>query len=216
MTPTEIDSNTPFTQNLLRTLVATIPAQPDETDAEYAERFAAAATAWAAFRPRDTVEQMLAAQIVTAHHSALDCLSQAAETEDHARADRLRRSYATMTRSMRDTMRLLESRQQRPADTQAPPAIEPIPKPRRRPAEPKATQQPLHREKPSAALAKDPSKMTDDELQAGLTDMRTQAAAALFDKQHPLHREALRMLPEILPGIVVPDAWLEDALPMAA
>ena len=206
----------PFTQNLLRTLVATIPAQPDETDTEYEERFAAATTAWAAFRPRDTVEQMLAAQIVAAHHAALDCLTRAAETEDPARADKLRRSHATMTRTMRDLMRLLETRQQRSADTQAPLAIEPIPKPRRRPAEPKTTQQPLHREKAPAAPAKDPSKMTDDELQSALTDMRTEAAAALFDKQHPLHRDALRMLPEILPGIVVPEAWLEDALPIAA
>ena len=206
----------PFTQNLLRTLVATIPAQPDETDTEYEERFAAATTAWAAFRPRDTVEQMLAAQIVAAHHAALDCLTRAAETEDPARADKLRRSHATMTRTMRDLMRLLETRQQRSADTQAPLAIEPIPKPRRRPAEPKTTQQPLHREKAPAAPTKDPSKMTDDELQSALTDMRTEAAAALFDKQHPLHRDALRMLPEILPGIVVPEAWLEDALPIAA
>ena len=206
----------PFTQNLLRTLVATIPAQPDETDTEYEERFAAATTAWAAFRPRDTVEQMLAAQIVAAHHAALDCLTRAAETENQTQADKLRRSHATMTRTMRDLMRLLETRQQRSADTQAPLAIEPIPKPRRRPAEPKTTQQPLHREKAPAAPTKDPSKMTDDELQSALTDMRTEAAAALFDKKHPLHRDALRMLPEILPGIVVPDAWLAEALPIAA
>ena len=106
--PTAIDPNNPFTRDLLRSLTATIPAQPDETDAEYAERFAAASTAWAGFHPRDTVEQMLAAQIVAAHYSALDCLARAAETEDQARADRLRRSHATMIRGMRGMMSLLE------------------------------------------------------------------------------------------------------------
>ena len=75
MTPSKIDPNTPFTQNLLRTLVATLPAQRDETEADYEERFATAA----AYRPRDIVEQMLAAQIVAAHYSALDCLARAAE-----------------------------------------------------------------------------------------------------------------------------------------
>lgn len=71
---------------------------------------------------RDTMEQMLAAAIVAAHHSALDCLSQAAETEDPTKAELLRRSRTTMTRTMGDTIRLLGRRQQRPADTQAPPA----------------------------------------------------------------------------------------------
>jgi hypothetical protein len=37
-----------------------------------------------------------------------------------------------------------------------------------------------------------------------------------FDDKHPLHLEARRMLPEILPGVVAPDAMLEDALPMVA
>ena len=50
--PTEIDPNNPFTHDLLRNLVATVRAQADETDAEYAERFAAVTTAWAAFHPR--------------------------------------------------------------------------------------------------------------------------------------------------------------------
>ena len=216
MTPTpKFDAKTPFTRDLLRTLTATIPAQPDETEAEYAERFAAATTAWAAFRPRDTVEQMLAAQIVAAHYAALDCLTRAAETEDSTKAERLRRSHATMTRGMRDTMRQLDERQQHPADTEAPPAIEPIPAPRRRPAEPNATHYPMQSEKPAAAPKKDPAKMTDEELTTALTDIETKVATALFDKKHPLHREVLRMLPEMLPGIVVPDSWLEDALPMA-
>ena len=139
MTP--IDPNDPFTRDLLRTLTGTTRAPPNETEAEQAERVAAMATAWAAYHPRDPMEQMLAAQIIGAHHAALDCLAQASETEDQPRADRLRRSYATMTRTMRDLMRLLERRQQRPI-TDEPPmqAIEPIPPLRRRRPEPKATQ----------------------------------------------------------------------------
>ena len=217
--PTPIDPNNPFTRDLLRGLTAAIRAQPDETEAEYAERFAAVTTAWAAFHPRDPMEQMLAAQIVVAHHAALDCLNRAAETEDPAQADRHRRSYATMTRTMRDLMRLLErQQQQRPAASALPPpSIEPIPPPRRRLPEPKATHYPMSSQKAPTAEqpTKDPAKMNDEELAAALTDMRAQCAMALFDTKHPMHREALRMLPEILPGIVVPDAWLDDAPAMA-
>jgi hypothetical protein len=111
------------------------------------------------------MEQMLAAQIVGANYAALDCLNRAMETEDPAQADRLRRSFATMNRTMRDTLRLLTLRQQRRPAVSAPPmpAIAPIP-PRRRQAAPKPTQQPMHREKartgrPAAdPLDKDPAK----------------------------------------------------------
>ena len=212
--------NDPFTRDLLRSLVATVRAQPDETEAEYAERFTAVTAAWASYRPRDPQEQMLAAQIVGAHYAALDCLSKAARTEDQAQADRHTRSHAAMTRTMQNMIRLLANQQQRPVVTAPPmPAIEPIPQPRRRPPEPKTAQPPLHREYSRTERAvemKDPAKMTDDELAAALRDVRGQAAAALFDKKDPLHREALRMLPEILPGIVIPDAWFEDPLPTAA
>ena len=222
--PKQIDPNNPFTRDLLRSLAATVRAQPNETPAEYAERFAAVTTAWAAFRPRDPMEQLLAAQIVGAHYAALDCLTKAAETEDPAQADRHSRSYVTLTRTMQNMIRLLADQQQRPAIADQPmPAIEPIPLPRRRPAEPNATHNPLQSEKPPAATKKDrtapqkdPAKMKDDELAAALADIRTQAATALFDTKHPLHREALRMLSEILPGVVVPDTMLEDALPLAA
>jgi hypothetical protein len=210
MTQTTAVETTPFTQNLLRTLAATIPAQPDETEAEYAERFTAAATAWAGFRPRDTVEQMLAAQIVGAHYAALDSLARAAETEDDMKAERLRRSHATMIRAMRDTMRLLEIHQKRPADTEAVAAIAPIAPPRRRPAEEKSTQHPIQREKPRPGPKKHPSKMTDEELEAAKDAIRTECAVALLDPKHPDHREARRMLPEILPGVVIPESWLED------
>ena len=218
--PTEIDPNNPFTRDLIRNLVGTVRAQADETDAEYAERFAAVTTAWAAFHPRDTLEQMLAAHIVGAHHAGLDCLSRAMSVQDSALADRLRRSYATMVRSMRDTMRLLDRQQQSPAVV-APPvmAIAPIPQPRRQPPEAKPAQHPMHPEKVRIKAEppnKDPAKMSDEELAVALTEVRTIAVAALFDKQHPLHRETLRILPKILPGIEVPDSYFGDTPSIAA
>ena len=201
--PQTIDPNNPFTRDLLRSLTATIRALPDETRAEYAERFAAATAAWAAFHPRDPLEQMLAAQIVGAHHAALDCLIRAAETEDPTQADRLRRSFATMNRTMRDTLRLLTLQQQRPAASAPPaPAIEAIPPARRRLAEPKPPQQPMHREKALTGRAaadlldKDPAKMTDAELRAAMMEIGAKCAAALAEAEHPLHPEASPRQPD--------------------
>ena len=207
--PTEIDPNNAFTRDLLRNLVGTVRAQPNETGAEYEERFAAVTAAWSAFRPRDTLEQMLAAHIVGAHHAALDCLSRAVAVEDSALADRLRRSYATMVRTMRDTMRLLDRQQQRPADTAPPvPAFAPIPPPRPRPPEPNATQDPLHRE--------NQAEMPDAEPDPAMAEKQALAVKAMFDKKHPLHREALHLLREILPDIVIPESWFDEPPALAA
>ena len=211
-----IDPNNPFTRDLLRSLAGTLRAQHHETGAEYEERFAAASIAWAAFRPRDPMEQMLAAQIVAAHYAAIDCLNQAALTDDPALAERLRRSHASLTRTMRDTMHLLDRHQQRPADTAPLLSIAPIPPPRRLSPEAKPAQQPMHRDKAPAAPMKDPAKMTDEEIEAAKDDIRTRCGIALFNPQHPSHREALELLPEILPGVVVPDSYYQDALPRAA
>ena len=57
---------------------------------------------------------------------------------------------------MRYSMRLLARQRQRPADSAQPmPAIESIPPPRRRPAEPNATHDPIQSETPPAARKKD-------------------------------------------------------------
>lgn len=182
-------------------LAGTLRAQADETNAEYEERFAAATTAWASFHPRDPMEQMLAAQIVAANYAGLDCLNRAMEADDPAQAERLRRSYAVMMRTVRDTMRLLDRQRMQPAEAApSPPVIEPAPPPRRRPPEAKPAQQPMHRENAPTAPAKDPAKMTDEELEAAKADIRTQCAIALFDVKHPQHHEALELLPD---GMVV-------------
>ena len=123
-----------------------------------------------------------------------------------------RRAYLSTAYRDRKPLR----QQQRPADTAPPLAIEPIPQPRRRPPEPKTTQQPMHREKPPAAPNKDPAKMSDAELEAAKDDIRTQCGIALFNPKHPLHRDALELLPQILPGVVIPNSYLQDALTLAA
>ena len=105
------------------------------------------------------------------------------------------------------TMRLLDKQQQRPAEALAPPppAIEPIPAPRRRPPEEKPAQHPVHREKALAAPPKkDPAKMTDAELEAAMNEMQALYDAALNDAEHPMHREALLIRPEDLPGGFLP------------
>ena len=247
------DPNNPFTRELLRSLTGTLRAQADETNAEYEERFTAAATVWATFRPRDPMEQMLAAHIVAAQYAGLDCLNWAMEVDGSAQADRLRRSYGATMRTMRDTMHLLAQQRMQPEEEAAPlPVIESIP-PRRRPSEAKPAQQAMHREKPPAAPAKDPAapaddpaapaddpaapaddpaapaddpaapakdpaapakppaapakpptEMTDEQLEAARSDIHIQCAIALFDVKHPLHQDALEILPELLPeGMVV-------------
>ncbi len=194
---TQIDPTDPFTRDLLRDLTATRRAQPNETDAEYAERFAAAATAFAALRPRDPAEQMLAAQIVSAQYAALDCLARAAEAGDPALADKHQRSYALMNRAMGNAIRLLEKQQKQPAESLPPPAFAPIPPPRRRPPEAKPAQVPLHREKaPPEKPKKDPSKMTDEEIEIAKDRLRATFAAALSDPQHPEHDELINLRPE--------------------
>jgi hypothetical protein len=210
MTATQIGPNNPFTRDLLRTLTTTIRAQLNETEAEYAERFTAATTAFAALCPRDPTEQMLAAQIVGAQYAGLDCLARAMETDDPIKSDKLRRSFAAMNRAVASSMRLLAEHRQRPENALAPPppAIEPIPAPRARPTEEKppaekSTQKPLHREHARPApVSKDPSKMTDEELNAAIAGMRAVYEAARDDPEHPLHDEALIALADIPPPLV--------------
>ena len=166
--------DTAFTRNLLRVLVNTARARPNETDAEYKERYTAIATAFAAFAPRDPIEQMLAAQFVAAHHAATDCLAQAMAATDAPTYERLHRIHVTLNRAMNTTMRLLEKAQARPAESLPPPPVIEVPA---RPAPAialKPLQQPMHREKRRGAdgracdITRDPAKMSDEELIAAI------------------------------------------------
>ena len=184
--PTSIQAepnyNTAFTRGLLLALTATTRAKPHETEAEYKERYTAIATAFASFAPRDSLEQMLAAQFVAAHHAALDCLAQAMAAEDAQAHDRLHRVHAGLNRAMNTTMRLLTKAQARPAESlRPPPVIE-------APAQPepnvalKPMQEPIRREKPRAAtgpafrVTRDPAKMTDAELEAAIAAAEAEEA----------------------------------------
>ncbi len=180
-----IDYNTDFTRTLLRTLTNTARAKPKETEAEYKERYTAIATAFAAFAPRDPIEQMLAAQFIAAHHAALDCLALAMAAEDQPEHTRLHRIHATLNRAMNTTLRHLAKAQARPAESLAPPPAIEVP------AQPepvralKPAQHPIRREKPGRAdgrpldLTRDPAKMSDAELEAAIAAAKAKLAAHL-------------------------------------
>jgi hypothetical protein len=92
-----------------------------------------------------------------------------------------------------------------PAPAVPPPALAPIPPPRRRPPEPKPAQHPLHREKASPEKPKkDPSQMTDEELGAAKDKLRANFAAALSDPEHPEHNEVMSLQPEDFPEGIYP------------
>ena len=181
-TPPDLSYDTPFSRSLLPILTSTIRAKPDETEAEYKERYTAIVTAFAAFAPRDPVEQMLAAQLVAAQYAALDCLAQAAVAEDSATHARLHRIHASLNRSVNTNMRLLLKAQERPAESlPTPPAIE-------APAQPepvvalKPLQHPIRREKQRGAdgrvfdFKRDPAKMSDEELEAAIAHAKAEEA----------------------------------------
>ena len=52
---------------------------------------------------------------------------------------------------------------------------------------------------------KAPGKTADDELNATLKAMRGQVTEALFHRKNPHRKDALRAVPEMLPGVIVPE-----------
>ncbi len=174
--------DTDFTRDLLRTLTKTARARPNETGAEYNERYTAIATAFAAFAPRDPVEQMLAAQFIAAHHAALDCLALAMAAEDAPEHTRLHRIHATLNRAMNTTLRQLTQAQARPADSLAPPPVIEVPAQPEPVVALKPLQHPIHREKQRGAdgrvfdFKRDPAKMSDEELEAAIAHAQAEEA----------------------------------------
>ena len=57
------------------------------------------------------------------------------------------------------------------------------------------------------------AKMPDAEPNAGKAEKH---ALAMFNKKHPVHREALHLLREILPDIVIPENWFDEPPALAA
>ncbi len=172
---TQPNFDSPFTRNLLGTLTDSVRALPNETEAQYKDRYTAVVIAFAAYAPRDPIEQMLAAQIVAAHHAALDCLVQAMAAEDALTHARLHRIHASLNRAINTTMRLLSKAQARPADSLPPP---PVIEDRVQPAPvvtAKPPQHPIRRENPrpangrTADLRRDSAERADADLAAALT-----------------------------------------------
>ena len=178
--PARLDFSNIATREILRTLAGMIRAQANETEAEYAERFTATATAFAAFQPRDLLEEMLAAQIVGAHHAILDSLAEAMRSDDPRQAERLRRAAAVMSELMPRTMHILAQLRQRSAEALAPPppVITPEPPPRRHPPAPQPPRYSPHREKPQPDWrTMDPAKMSDEQLRIAIQEAEAEEAA---------------------------------------
>ena len=108
--------------HLLDTIVAAIPAGPDDTDQTRAARRHIARLALLALQPRDAFQAMLAAQAVAAHYAVMDNLRRAAQPDlAPAMAARLRANAASVARMMQATVRSLQ-KQQAPAGAPRPDA----------------------------------------------------------------------------------------------
>ena len=113
---------TPLGKILLATLDGAMPPGGSVQD-----RQIAAYEALAAYEPRDTEEQMLAVQAITAHFAAMACFRQAMQPDTNARtADRVRGQAAALARTMQDAMRTMAQRRRQ---NEATPQPEQKPKP---------------------------------------------------------------------------------------
>lgn len=97
-----------FNNALLRaTLAAVWTHREDKEDTE--RRHSAAAMALAAFRPKDEVEAMLAAQAVAMHFGAMECFRRTMHPEQGSDvASRLRKDGANLARGMVDMLDALD------------------------------------------------------------------------------------------------------------
>jgi hypothetical protein len=214
-----IDPTEPTIRNLLLLVTAAARAQPDETAAEYAARFAAATAAWAAFSPRDHEERWIAAQIVGTRQAAFDTLIRATETDSNVEATRLHAGHAGLIRTMTNLMALLEKLRQRPAEALAAApdvAFAPIPPLRRRQKDEKPVTRTGGAKTKPEPPAKTPREMTDEELATALAKVKREFLVALTDATDPRHREAVAYLPELIPGVTVPAHFLDERPPDAA
>ena len=132
------------------------PAPEGETDADREARRESVLTAWHAFEPRDTMEQMLATQIVACFFAALDCQRRAVAEGSTVTAIRLYAQTTGMHRAMRQAVQALERYREKVAmATAAAVAREGMKLVMQRearpdaaaPVAPKTPIQPIHREK---------------------------------------------------------------------
>jgi hypothetical protein len=94
-----------FNNALLRSTLATLWPDPNDTE----RRVSAACVALAAFRPKDEIEAMVAAQAVAMHHGAMECFRRAMIPEQPSEtAARLRKDGANLARAMTDMLDALD------------------------------------------------------------------------------------------------------------
>ena len=118
-----------FIKSLLQSLSGTLPASAGADPEAWAEQWEAARELFYALRPRDPVEAVLAARVVTAHHAMMDMNARAAlpgATDE--KVLRLRASAAAASRSFDVAMRTLEKRQKPAAEPATQPAAQRQPK----------------------------------------------------------------------------------------
>lgn len=147
-TPTVTPAEARFLQDSVRNLLSTLMILPGSTAAEQAATREAAVRSLMALAPTDTVEVMLATQIVAAHHAILDSYRRAAHPDASAEAAHRQRGIAASLTRLSATMRRnLEKRQAVPHDPAepvatpiraAPVAETPQPAPGHRPSPPAA------------------------------------------------------------------------------
>ncbi len=98
--------------HLLDTIVAAIPAAPNDTGQLRAARRETVRLALLALQPKDAFQAMLAAQAVAAHYAVMDNLRRAAQPDlAPAMAARLRANAASVARMMQATIRSLQKQQ---------------------------------------------------------------------------------------------------------
>jgi hypothetical protein len=101
-----------FTDDLLRTLMVSLPSTAQETAEQKTDRVTAAIIALRSFDAQEPIEAMLAVHVVLAHHAALACYRRAAqENQPPALASRLFGNAANLSRTLTDVLRHLEQRQ---------------------------------------------------------------------------------------------------------
>ena len=105
-----------FTDDLMRMMVSTFHREStgDPSDNDLC-KWSAALTTLEAFRPRDPVEAILAAQSIATHHQVMECLARCMRPGlAEATCSLLRRDAVILMRGMDIGMRAIERRQAKP------------------------------------------------------------------------------------------------------
>ena len=137
---------TSFAAHLNRMLAGIIRPQSDETPEERADRCRQTHMLWASYAPRDAIEAMLAAQIVSAAFGALDCMQMVAATQDRNLIGRFQTRALAFQRASASAEQRLVRMQKRTDDALVEPDDAPPPEPLRQAPIVVAAKEPIHPE----------------------------------------------------------------------